>query len=135
MTDANARIAVLLSGRGSNYVAIQEAVLRGEVPATVELVLSDVEAAPGLERAREYGVPTVVVRPSNAYGPHDKFDFATSHVKRAGERNSTHGSRRSFMSPSIDSYVYCVTRSFVVLKAPRENKRDSASRLRGSARR
>jgi GDP-L-fucose synthase len=26
---------------------------------------------------------TVVVRPSNAYGPHDKFDFATSHVTGA----------------------------------------------------
>ena len=28
-------------------------------------------------------MPTVVVRPSNAYGPHDKFDFATSHVTAA----------------------------------------------------
>jgi GDP-L-fucose synthase len=28
-------------------------------------------------------MPTVVVRPSNAYGPHDKFDFGTSHVTAA----------------------------------------------------
>ena len=28
-------------------------------------------------------MPTVVVRPSNAYGPHDKFDFETSHVTAA----------------------------------------------------
>jgi phosphoribosylglycinamide formyltransferase-1 len=54
-------LAVLLSGRGSNYVALQEAVLRGEVPATVELVLSDVASAPGLERARRFGVPAVAV--------------------------------------------------------------------------
>ena len=28
-------------------------------------------------------MPTVVVRPSNVYGPYDKFDFATSHVTAA----------------------------------------------------
>jgi GDP-L-fucose synthase len=28
-------------------------------------------------------MPTVVVRPSNAYGPHDKFDFETSHATAA----------------------------------------------------
>ena len=28
-------------------------------------------------------MPTVVVRPSNIYGPYDKFDFATSHVTAA----------------------------------------------------
>ncbi len=31
----------------------------------------------------ERPMATVVVRPSNAYGPHDKFDFATSHVTAA----------------------------------------------------
>src|SRR5882757_509761 len=38
-------------------------------------------------------MPTVVVRPSNVYGPHDKFDFAVSHVtaaliRRVVERHS-----------------------------------------------
>ena len=28
-------------------------------------------------------MPTVVVRPSNVYGPYDKFDFAVSHVTAA----------------------------------------------------
>jgi len=28
-------------------------------------------------------MPTIVVRPSNVYGPHDKFDFAVSHVTAA----------------------------------------------------
>jgi phosphoribosylglycinamide formyltransferase-1 len=61
VTPALARIAILLSGRGSNYVALQEAVLRGEVPATVVLVASDVESAPGLIRAREYGSPATAI--------------------------------------------------------------------------
>ena len=60
-TASPARVAVLLSGRGSNYVALQEAVRRGEVPATIELVVSDTEGAPGLEKARAYGVQTAVL--------------------------------------------------------------------------
>jgi phosphoribosylglycinamide formyltransferase-1 len=52
------RIAILLSGRGSNFVAIQEAIDRGEIPAEIVLVASNVADAPGLARARELGLPT-----------------------------------------------------------------------------
>jgi phosphoribosylglycinamide formyltransferase-1 len=45
-------IAVLLSGRGSNFVALAEAIARGELSARIALVVSNVEDAPGLERAR-----------------------------------------------------------------------------------
>jgi phosphoribosylglycinamide formyltransferase 1 len=51
-----ARIAVLLSGRGSNFVALAAACARGEVPAEIVLVLSNTPDAPGLERARERGI-------------------------------------------------------------------------------
>ncbi len=50
------RIAVLLSGRGSNFVALAEACARGEVPAEIVLVLSNKPDAGGLERARERGI-------------------------------------------------------------------------------
>jgi phosphoribosylglycinamide formyltransferase-1 len=50
------RLAVLLSGRGSNFVALADACDRGEVPAEIVLVLSNRLDAPGLERARERGV-------------------------------------------------------------------------------
>ena len=56
-----ARIAVLLSGRGSNFSALAEACARGEVPARVVLVLSDRPEAPGLARAAEMGIPTAAV--------------------------------------------------------------------------
>ena len=52
-----ARVAVLLSGRGSNFVALAEACARGEVPAEIVLVVSNKADAPGLERARERGHP------------------------------------------------------------------------------
>lgn len=59
-------LAVLASGRGSNFVAIAEAVRRGDLPMRLALVLSDVPGAPVLERAAEFGVPTVVVEPAAA---------------------------------------------------------------------
>ena len=55
------RLAVLLSGRGSNFVAIADACARGEVPAEIVLVVSNKPDAPGLERARERGIPAVAI--------------------------------------------------------------------------
>jgi phosphoribosylglycinamide formyltransferase-1 len=56
-----ARVAVLLSGRGSNFIALAEACSRGEVPAEIVLVVSNKPDAPGLERARERGLPAAVI--------------------------------------------------------------------------
>ena len=55
------RVAVLLSGRGSNFVALAEACARGEVPAEIVLVVSNRPDAPGLERARERGIPAAAI--------------------------------------------------------------------------
>lgn len=56
-----ARVGVLLSGRGSNFEALHDAMEHGEIPAEVVLVLSNVEDAPGLEKARRRGLATTVV--------------------------------------------------------------------------
>lgn len=50
------RLGVLLSGRGSNFLAIHAAIERGEVPAEIAVVLSNIEGAKGLDRARELGL-------------------------------------------------------------------------------
>jgi phosphoribosylglycinamide formyltransferase-1 len=55
------RIAVLLSGRGSNLVALAEACARGEVPAEIVLAVSNRPDAPGLERARERGIAVAAI--------------------------------------------------------------------------
>ena len=52
---------MLLSGRGTNFVALADACARGEVPAEIVLVVSNRADAPGLERARERGIATAVV--------------------------------------------------------------------------
>ncbi len=49
------KLAVLLSGRGSNFQAIHEAIQRGELPAEIVCVISNRPDAPGIQRAREYG--------------------------------------------------------------------------------
>lgn len=54
------RVAVALSGRGSNLAALLRALPRG-APAQVVLVLSNRATAGGLEVARGYGVPTQVL--------------------------------------------------------------------------
>lgn len=49
------RLAILLSGRGSNFQAIHEAVRSGKLDAEIVCVISNRPDAPGIERAREYG--------------------------------------------------------------------------------
>ena len=55
------KIAILGSGNGSNAQAILDAVAQGRLHARVVCVLSDVEAAPILDRARRHGVPAEFV--------------------------------------------------------------------------
>jgi phosphoribosylglycinamide formyltransferase-1 len=52
---------VLLSGRGSNFVALADACARGEVPAEIALVVSNRDDAPGLERAREREIAALAI--------------------------------------------------------------------------
>jgi phosphoribosylglycinamide formyltransferase-1 len=53
------KIGVLVSGRGSNLQALVDAAGRGELGGEVAVVVSNVEGAPALERARAAGVPAV----------------------------------------------------------------------------
>lgn len=53
-----ARLAVLISGSGSNLGAILNACASGELAAEVALVVSNRADAYGLQRAAEHGVPT-----------------------------------------------------------------------------
>ncbi len=56
------RLAVLLSGRGSNFEAICDAIAGGRIPnAEIVAVISDVPDAPGLSRAVERGLPAFPV--------------------------------------------------------------------------
>ena len=57
-----AQIAILLSGRGSNMVALTDAVQAGGIPnAEVAVVISDQPDAKGLQIARELGIKTLTI--------------------------------------------------------------------------
>jgi phosphoribosylglycinamide formyltransferase-1 len=58
---AKTPLAVLLSGRGSNFLALDAAIRSGEIPAQIVLVVSNRADAAGLARARELGLPTACV--------------------------------------------------------------------------
>jgi phosphoribosylglycinamide formyltransferase 1 len=55
------RVAVLISGRGSNMVALIEAAKAPDYPAEIVLVVSNVPDAAGLARARQDGITTAVI--------------------------------------------------------------------------
>ncbi len=66
------RLAILLSGRGSNFGAIHEAVARGDLDAEIVCVISNRPNAAGIERARALGLPAHVV-------DHRAFDSRAAH--------------------------------------------------------
>ena len=56
------RLGILLSGRGSNLLAIQRAIAEGRLPgAEIAVVLSNRAEAAGLEAARDLGVPAKAI--------------------------------------------------------------------------
>jgi phosphoribosylglycinamide formyltransferase-1 len=50
------RLGILLSGRGSNFLAIAENVRRGTIPAQIVIVISNRPEAPGLDHALQLGL-------------------------------------------------------------------------------
>jgi len=67
-------VGVLLSGRGSNLVAILDGIAAGELEASVVLVIGNEPSADGVQAARSRGVPTLVVdhRQSPSREAHDR---------------------------------------------------------------
>ena len=54
-------VAILLSGRGSNFLALSDAIAAGQIPARIVLVVSNKPDAPGLNHARERNYEAVCV--------------------------------------------------------------------------
>ena len=72
------RIGILLSGRGSNFEAIARQIDEGKLKAEVAVVVSNVESAPGLQRARERKLD---VFSANSKGlSRETFDRQVNHV-------------------------------------------------------
>jgi len=67
------RIAVFLSGRGSNFMAIHDAIEAGKIDAEIVLVFSNKKEAPGLQVAKERNLATLYLNPKN-YQSREAYD-------------------------------------------------------------
>jgi len=77
------RVAILVSGRGSNMEAILRVKEAGGLPnAEIALVLSDNADAPALEKAQKFGVKTVFVDPKPYRKKREEYDAAVLDVLR-----------------------------------------------------
>ena len=76
------RLGVLISGRGSNLQALIDAIADGRLDATIAIVVSNVAAAGGLERAHAAGIETAVVD-HRGWPSRDDYDRALVDELRA----------------------------------------------------
>jgi phosphoribosylglycinamide formyltransferase 1 len=74
------RVAVLISGRGSNMAALIEAAKANDYPAEIVLVLSNQPDAAGLLRAREAGITTAVIDHRRFHDDRQAFERALDDV-------------------------------------------------------
>ncbi|MBU1078769.1 MAG: phosphoribosylglycinamide formyltransferase [Spirochaetes bacterium] len=54
-------LAVFVSGTGTNFIAVQEAILDGRINGNIALLISSRPDAPALEKAKNYIIPSSVI--------------------------------------------------------------------------
>ena len=77
---ARKRVAVLISGRGSNMVALVEAARAKDYPAEIVLVASNRPDVAGLDYARKAGIATAVIDHKNYGKDREGFERALQAV-------------------------------------------------------
>lgn len=76
------RIAVLISGRGSNLQSIIDAIAERRLDATLAVVISNRAEAAGLNRAKDAGIEAMHLSPK-VYADRDSYDAAVADLLRA----------------------------------------------------
>lgn len=99
---ARIKVAVLISGEGSNLQALMDATREADYPAEITFVLSNKADAKGLERAKHAGIETLVLDPKN-YKDREAFDFAMHEALKA--RNIQLVCLAGFMRILSDKFV------------------------------
>jgi len=75
------RIGVLVSGRGSNLQALIDAIARGDLTATIAVVISNVPGVAALDRAAAVGIETLVM-PHREWPSREAYDEALAAALR-----------------------------------------------------
>ena len=103
---ANRRLGILLSGRGSNFEAIADSIAAGKLRAEIAVVISNVESARGLERARARGLNALCIPSRNR--PREEFDAEVVSVLRKHNVSLVvlAGFMRIFSSVFLEAFPY-----------------------------
>ena len=98
----DAAVGILISGSGSNMVALVRAMQAGQVPARPAIVVSNEPEAAGLAKASALGVPTAVVDHRAFTGGREGFDAAVNaRLDDAGARIVTCAGFMRIMTPVL----------------------------------
>src|SRR6266487_3297243 len=99
------RLGILISGRGSNMVALADAVRDGRIPnVEIAIVISDQPNAAGLAKAQERGIETLVIeRGGRARAEHDR-EIVSALKARAVDLVCLAGYMRMLSRDFIDAY-------------------------------
>lgn len=104
-TAAPLKIGVLISGSGTNLQAIIDRIADGSLKAEVALVVSSRPGVRGIERAREAGLPVLVMEKSEYAEPETADAKIASALKEAGcEYVIMAGYMRMVRKPLLEAY-------------------------------
>lgn len=76
------KVAVFLSGRGSNFLAIRDAVKKGDINADISLVFSNKKEAPGLLHAKKMDLETLYLNPKEFASKEDYDNKIIDEIKK-----------------------------------------------------
>ena len=83
MAQEKMKIAVLASGRGSNFIAIHDAILKGEIDAEIDILISNKPSAGAVDAARKRNIDVEVIE-SKGLPPGEFDERAVSILKERG---------------------------------------------------
>lgn len=104
MQESTFKIGVLGSGKGSNLQSIIDNVTAGKIPAKIACVISDVEDAYILERARKHGIEALYMPPGKYKTKLDK-DAEAAYVKCMKDRGIELVVMAGFMRMLKDDFI------------------------------
>ena len=103
--DLKARLAILISGRGSNMVALADAVDDGRIPnAQIEIVISDQPDAAGLSIAKDRGIETLIIERRGRFRVEHDAEIVSELERREVDLVCLAGYMRILSQNFLDSY-------------------------------
>ncbi len=98
------RVAVLASGRGSNFGALAKAFAEGEIPGSIELLVVDKPRVGAIEIASHFGIPALYIEPKR--GQRAAFETALMRALAGHEIDYIFlaGFMRILSRPVVDAY-------------------------------